>query len=175
MYRNRCFVFCFCFVCEITWASEKCNLMPLKHTAGWRCQNTDHVPAAKTRRRVALSAVRPPVGSRMSAWTHRRVALSKYRSCACRQNTPQGGAVGGEAARRLQDVGMSAKWTNFRATGYRAQISSAYARPMLVADCCRHGLLLCIIEDWPRWAFPSAAYYIDMSVTNGSWNGLWGF
>ena len=31
---------------------------------------------------------------------------------------------------------------------------------MLVADCCRHGLLLWIIEDWPRWAFPSGTYYI---------------
>ena len=27
MYRNRCFVFCFCFVCEINRESEKCNLM----------------------------------------------------------------------------------------------------------------------------------------------------
>ena len=27
MYRNRCFVYCFCFVCEITRESETCNLM----------------------------------------------------------------------------------------------------------------------------------------------------
>ena len=27
MYRNRCFVFCFCFVCEITRESEKSNLI----------------------------------------------------------------------------------------------------------------------------------------------------
>ena len=40
-------------------------------------------------------------------------------------------------------------------------ISSAYAPPRIAAYGCCHGLLLWIIEDWPRWAFPSGAYYID--------------
>ena len=35
---------------------------------------------------------------------------------------------------------------------------------MLVADCCRHGSSLWIVEDWPRWAFPSDTYYIDSAV-----------
>ena len=35
---------------------------------------------------------------------------------------------------------------------------------MLVADCCRHGLLLWIVEDWLRWAFPSGTYYIIIII-----------
>ena len=124
-----CVLFLFCLRNHLS--KRKVQFNAAKHTAGWRCQNTDHVPAAKTRRRVALSAV--CTDHVPAAKTGRRVALS-----AVAARRPPVRSVR-RPALRLQDVGMSAKWTNFRATGYATQSSnklrlcSAYARRRLLS------------------------------------------